>query len=203
MIDHFDLIASIYDRFIGIQDHTHLKELLELPTDGWVLDAAGGTGRVSFQFSSMVGKLVICDLSHKMLRKAQEKGRLLPVRSHVERLPFADETFERILVVDSFHHFCNQKEAMGDMLRVLKKSGRLVFEEPDINHFAVKFVAVAEKMLLMRSHFFSPKQIKNMFHNYNVETSIEHDGRFTSWIIVDKIKKTECANQLNGEMKNG
>jgi ubiquinone/menaquinone biosynthesis C-methylase UbiE len=186
MIDHFDLIASIYDRFIGIQDHAHLKELLKLPTDGWVLDAAGGTGRVSHQFSSMAGNLVVCDLSQKMLRRAQDKGNLLPVRSHIERLPFANETFDRILVVDSIHHFCNQRKAISDMLRVLKPGGRMVIEEPDIDHFAVKLVALAEKLLLMRSHFYTIGQIKNMILNHNVNVSIEHDGRFTAWIIVDK-----------------
>jgi ubiquinone/menaquinone biosynthesis C-methylase UbiE len=186
MIDHFDLIASIYDRFIGIQDHARLKELLKLPTEGWVLDAAGGTGRVSQQFASMVGKLVVCDLSQKMLNKAQEKGNLLPVRSHIERLPFPDETFERIVVVDSIHHFCNQQEAISDLIRVLKPGGRLVIEEPDIRHYAVKFVAIAEKLLFMRSHFFTPEQIKNIFASFNVNFSVDHDGRYTAWIIVDK-----------------
>ena len=186
MIDHFDLIASIYDRFIGIQDHAYLKELLKLPTDGWVLDAAGGTGRVSQQFSSMAGNLVVCDLSQRMLRKAQEKGNLLPVRSHIERLPFPDETFDRILIVDSIHHLCNPQEAISDMLRVLKPGGRMVIEEPDIRHFAVKLVALGEKLLLMRSHFYTIEQIKNMISDHNVNVSIEHDERFAAWIIVDK-----------------
>ena len=186
MLDHFDLIASIYDRFIGIQEHDYLKELLKLPTDGCVLDAAGGTGRVSQQFSSMVGNLIVCDLSQKMLRKAQDKGNLLPVRSHIERLPFANETFDRILIVDSIHHLCDPRKAIGDMLRVLKPGGRMVIEEPDIRHFAVKLVALAEKLLLMRSHFLTIEQIKNMVLDHNVTVSIEHDERFAAWIIVDK-----------------
>jgi len=186
MIDHFDLIASIYDRFIGIQDHAYLKELLKLPTDGWMLDAAGGTGRVSQQFSSMAGKVVVCDLSQKMLGKAQEKGNLLPIRSHIERLPFHEATFDRIVVVDSIHHFCDPREAINDMLRVLKPGGRMVIEEPDIHHFAVKLVALGEKLLFMRSHFYTPEQIMNMISSFNISISLEHDGRFVAWIIVDK-----------------
>ena len=185
MIDHFDLIASIYDRFIGIQEHDYLKELLKLPTDGWVLDAAGGTGRVSQQFNSMVGNLVVCDLSQKMLRNAQENGKLLPTRSHIERLPFPDETFDRILIVDSIHHLCDPRKAIGDMLRVLKPGGRMVIEEPDIHHFVVKLVALGEKLLFMRSHFYTPEQIMNMISPFNASISLEHDGRFVAWIIVD------------------
>ena len=186
MIDHFDMIASIYDRFIGIQDHVRLRELLKLPTDGWILDAAGGTGRVSQQFSSMVNNLVVCDLSYKMLRNAKEKGNLLPVRSHIERLPFLDETFDRILIVDAIHHLCDPQEAINDMLRVLKPGGRMVIEEPDIHQFAVKLVAIGEKLLLMRSHFYTIEEIKNMVLDHNVNVTIEHDGRFAAWIIVDK-----------------
>ena len=123
MIDHFDLLASIYDRFIGIQDHNDLKKLLQLPTDGWVLDAAGGTGRVSQQLIPLVRKVVVCDLSHKMLKKARDKRTLLPIQSHLERLPFRNEIFERILVVDAFHHLCDHEQAISEMLRVLKPGG--------------------------------------------------------------------------------
>ena len=38
MLDHFDLIASIYDRLIGPPDTERLQQLLKLPTDGWLLD---------------------------------------------------------------------------------------------------------------------------------------------------------------------
>ena len=62
----------------------------------------------------------------------------------------------------------------------------MVIEEPDIRHFAVKLVALAEKLLLMRSHFLTIEQIKNMVLDHNVTVSIEHDERFAAWIIVDK-----------------
>jgi hypothetical protein len=54
-----------------------------------------------------------------------------------------------------------------------------------IDHFDL-LASIAEKMLLMRSHFFSPEQIKNMFSAYKVRVSIKYDGRFNSWIIVAK-----------------
>ena len=38
MLDHFDLIASIYDRLIGPPDTGRLRQLLQLPTTGWMLD---------------------------------------------------------------------------------------------------------------------------------------------------------------------
>ena len=89
MLDHFDLIASVYDRLIGPPDTGRLQQLLQLPTTGWLLDGGGGTGRVSGQLNALVGNIVISDLSDRMLKKALEK-RLNSVQAHVERLPFSD-----------------------------------------------------------------------------------------------------------------
>lgn len=185
MLDHFDLIASFYDRIIRPPDISRLRHLLKLPINGWLLDAGGGTGRVSYQLSSFVEHLVVSDLSHRMLQKAGEKD-IWPVRAHTEQLPFADEYFDRVLVVDALHHFCNQSEAIWDLLRVLKTGGRMVIEEPDYNHKLVKILALVEKMLLMRSRFYSPEKIQNMMMSCGVSSRIERDGRFTAWIVADK-----------------
>ena len=55
MLDHFDLIASIYDRLIGPPETERLQQLLKLPTDGWLLDGGGGTGRVSAHLNGLAG----------------------------------------------------------------------------------------------------------------------------------------------------
>jgi hypothetical protein len=44
MLDHFDFIASIYDRLIGLPDSIRLRKTLKLPTTGWLLDGGGGPG---------------------------------------------------------------------------------------------------------------------------------------------------------------
>jgi len=185
MLDHFDLIASIYDRLIGPPNTERLRQLLNLPTDGWLLDGGGGTGRVSSHLNGLAGHVVVSDLSHRMLKKAREK-KVCPVRAHVEHLPFADEFFDRILVVDALHHFCDQREAIEDLLRVLKPGGRLVIEEPDLNHKGVKLLALAEKMLLMRSHFYTPQKIWKMIASCGCSAKIENDGRYTAWVVAEK-----------------
>lgn len=186
MIDHFDLLATIYDRIIGPPKTDVLRELLRLPINGRLLDCGGGTGRVASQLRPLVRQLVITDLSQPMLKQAQAKGGIYPMRSHAERLPFADENFDRVLVVDALHHFCDQKKAIGEFIRVLKPKGRLVVEEPDISRFVVKLVALAEKLTLMRSHFHSAVEIENMITFYGLSAQIRSDGRFEVWIIVDK-----------------
>jgi ubiquinone/menaquinone biosynthesis C-methylase UbiE len=185
MIDHFDLLAPIYDRVIGPPDPARLRDLLRLPATGWLLDAGGGTGRVSAQLRPLVDKLVISDLSTQMLRQALAKD-ICPAQTRVERLPFPDDTFERVLVVDALHHFQHQPAAIRDLVRVLKPGGRLVIEEPDINHFGVKLVALAEKLLLMGSHFHPPAEIRQMVADHGLPARVETDGAFAAWVVVDK-----------------
>ncbi len=89
-------------------------------------------------------------------------------------------------MVDALHHFCNQRQAIEDFLRVLKPGGRLVIEEPDFNHKGVKSLALAEKILLMRSHFYTPQKIRQMITSCGYSANIENDGRYTSWVVADK-----------------
>lgn len=187
MLDHFDLLAPLYDRVIGPPDPARLRALLDLPIAGRLLDAGGGTGRVTAQLRGLAGELVLLDQSLPMLRQAQAKG-LSPLRGDVRRLPFPDASFERVVVVDALHHFVDARAAVADLLRVLKPGGRLVIEEPDIAHGAVKLVALAERLALMDSHFYAPEEIRAMFDAHGVSARVEADGRFAAWVVAEKAR---------------
>ncbi len=186
MLSHFDLAAPIYDRILGRLDMATLYDLLDLPVRGALLDAGGGTGRVSWPIRSRVGKVVISDLSPAMLVRARQKGGVHVLQAHAERLPFADNTFARIVVVDALHHFCDQEAAVADLLRVLAWGGRMVIEEPDIHRLPVKIIAVMEKLALMRSRFLSVESIARIVeqNGYSPETRTGHPA--SAWVIVDK-----------------
>jgi demethylmenaquinone methyltransferase/2-methoxy-6-polyprenyl-1,4-benzoquinol methylase len=183
--DHFDLLAKVYDRLIPPPDPEDLIRLLQLPIAGRLLDVGGGTGRVAATLRTRAGAVVVSDLSPKMLQQARRKEGLQAVRAHAERLPFPDKSFDRVLVVDALHHFCDQRAAIQDLVRILAPGGRLVIEEPDYTRFAVKLVAVAEKLALMRSRFFTPEVIAQMASSHARATSIERDNRFRAWILID------------------
>lgn len=151
-----------------------------------MLDAGGGTGRVSSTLRHLVGQLVVGDSSRRMLKHAQLKGNLRPVQTYVELLPFPNASFERILVVDALHHFRDQRAAIRELLRVLKPGGRLVIEEQDINRFPIKVVAFAEKLICMGSHFHSADEIAKMIRAHGLPAHIVGDGHFLVWVVVDK-----------------
>ena len=185
MFDHFDLLAPIYERLIPPQDPDELGSLLGLSPEHALLDAAGGTGRVSGALAVSAGRVVVCDASPRMLEQARKKG-LETVQAELESLPFADATFDRILLVDAFHHVKYQRIALRELLRVLKPSGRLVIEEPDVRRLPVKIVALLEKLFLMRSHFKTPAAMAMMIvENGGMPTLAREDG-FRVWFVVTK-----------------
>lgn len=186
LFDHFGFLAPYYETFIPPKDPQEIKAFANLPVSGALLDAGGGTGRIAQFLADQADQLIVADLSFKMLQQAKGKDSLRPVCTHSENLPFADHTFERVIMVDALHHVCDQRRTAAELWRVLKPGGRLTIEEPDVRNLSVKLVALAEKLALMRSHFLSPPEIVALFQSPQAHVQFETRS-YNAWIIVDKI----------------
>ena len=183
MNSHFNLLAPFYDQVIQFTDLDKMLQVLDLPNAGILLDAGGGTGRVALALRPHVGSVIVADVSWGMLLQARQKN-LVTTSTETEHLPFTNNSFDRVLMVDALHHVVNQAETIRELYRVLKPGGRLVIEEPDLRTFAVKMIAVAEKLALMRSHFLDPTWIAALFPlDANVKIEAEEN---TAWITAEK-----------------
>ena len=204
--DHFAVIAPLYAR-VPYSKTEVMREAASLPVRGCLLDVGGGTGRVASAIGNLVDEIIIADISFGMLKEAPLSvtspfgddatplttstltplsASLRPVCGGSESLPFADNSFERVIMVDALHHVIDQAHTAREMFRVLKPGGLLVIEEPDIRTFGVKLIAIAEKLLLMRSHFLAPDQIVKLFASLRVGKSSIKIADGTVWVIIEK-----------------
>ena len=186
MFDHFNLLAPFYDKAFQPPDVERFIQLLDLPADGPLLDAGGGTGRISAELRPLVDSITITDVSIGMLRQAVSKNGLNVSQAEAEQLPFPEGTFSRIIVVDALHHFRDQRRAIWEIIRVLQSGGRLLIQEPDIKYWQVKMIALAEKLTLMRSRFYSPTAIKQMAEAFGCQARLSTGDQLSTWIIVEK-----------------
>ena len=183
--DHFNLLGPIYDLVFGrVTDHD-MVDIAEVKPDHKLLDVGGGTGRVAALFEEFAGEILIVDSALRMLHQAQEKG-LRTVNGNSERLPLKTGSFDRVIMVDALHHVRNQAETLQETWRVLTPGGRLVVEEPDIQNFVVKLVALGEKIALMRSRFLAPEKIIEICQFEDRESVQLIRKKGIAWIIMTK-----------------
>ena len=183
-IDHFGIIAPIYEKFMSYSENELMREFAELPVPGHLLDIGGGTGRVSKRLVADIDHIEVVDLSFRMLRFARVK-QLNARCASGENLPYPSSTFNRVLIIDALHHFSNQNQVIHEIWRVLEPGGLLIIIEPNLKLLTGKLVAIIERILLMNSKFLFDNSIKNLFVEFNADIQIMHQG-VNSWFKVKK-----------------
>jgi ubiquinone/menaquinone biosynthesis C-methylase UbiE len=191
--DHFNLIARWYDRLIRPADDGRLAALLAAEPGQTVLDVGGGTGRYARELADDGVWVIVCDASPGMARQSQAKG-LSAILCDVTRLPFADGSADRLLVVDAFHHFVSpspelaQPTAAHELLRVLAADGRMVVEEPDVTHRSVRLIVWMERILLMGSRFLTPRQLAVLFQAAGAQrVDVRLDG-MNAQLVIERLE---------------
>ncbi|MDY6873910.1 MAG: methyltransferase domain-containing protein [Chloroflexota bacterium] len=184
--DHFDIIGPIYDHVFGRHTDYEIVELAGIEPGQSVLDVAGGTGRVSVLFREQGAKVHLVDTAAGMLNQAREKGLRKLSLGESEHLPYATRRFDRVIIVDAFHHVADQGTTLKEMWRVLAPGGRLIIEEPDVRHFAVKLIRLGEKLLQMRSHFLAPDRIMAMAKTLQPDKVALVAEKGNAWVTIIK-----------------
>ncbi len=161
-VDHFDLIAPLYDKLIPPANIESLLKYGQFPLNGKVLEVGGGTGRVARELIKIQANIFLLDRSFAMLRVATNHQDFKLTLGEAEHLPFMDNTFERILLIDTLHHVVDARTTLLECLRVLRIGGLLVIQEPDIEQWGGKLIAFFEKALLMRSHLLPVAKVESI-----------------------------------------
>lgn len=133
---------------------------LNLKDKSLVLDVASGTGEPGLTIASNMkrGKVVISDISEDMLSIARENAARRGI-TNIEslacdacKLPFFNNTFDAISCRFGFMFFPDLLLAAKEMLRVLKRGGRIaaaVWDGPEKNLWMTIAMAVIRRNILV------------------------------------------------------
>lgn len=122
---------------------SHLIEGADLFPAADVLDFGAGTGWSSRILASVGCRVVALDVSKNALaigqsiQDADPLTRELPIDYRVfdgRHVPSADQSFDRVLSFDAFHHVADQATVLQEFSRVLRDGGIAAFAEPGPNH---------------------------------------------------------------------
>jgi ubiquinone/menaquinone biosynthesis C-methylase UbiE len=114
------------------QDILRLVELVEATQDDVALDVATGGGHTALALAPYVGRIVVSDLTPRMLEAAKDHILSKGVANatfeiaDAERMPFDDESFDIVTCRIAPHHFSDISAFASEVARVLKPSGRFV-----------------------------------------------------------------------------
>ncbi|MDP3610168.1 MAG: bifunctional demethylmenaquinone methyltransferase/2-methoxy-6-polyprenyl-1,4-benzoquinol methylase UbiE [Methylophilus sp.] len=102
-----------------------------------VLDIAGGSGDLSKLFAKKAGptgEVILTDINASMLGVGRDRmldaGLNVPaMQCNAEQLPFADQSFDCVIVAFGLRNMTHKDVALKEMQRVLKVGGRLLVLE--------------------------------------------------------------------------
>ena len=115
-----------------------------------VLELACGSGQLSFRLAGNAKQWEATDFSENMIAEAKKKPRLRNLYFSVQdatNLPYADETFDAVMIANALHIMPEPDKAMAEICRVLKPGAILcaptfVHGEGSGNHLRMKFMSL-------------------------------------------------------------
>ncbi len=140
----FHSVASKYDLMNDVMSaglHRSWKrfaiEISGVKAGDSVLDIAGGSGDLSKLFAKKVGEtgqVYLTDINASMLGVGRDRlldaGLSVPaIQCDAEKLPFADNQFDCVIVAFGLRNMTHKDLAIAEMQRVLKVGGRLLILE--------------------------------------------------------------------------
>ena len=141
--DFWDRNAGLYDRFMR-KDRAAYDEMYELirpiVRHKTVLELATGTGLIAKHIVNAAALVEATDASAEMIAEAKRDNHSAKLHFSVQdmfRLPYADQSFDVVIVSNALHIVPRPEKALAEIKRVLKDDGVLI--APTFTHAGNSF----------------------------------------------------------------
>lgn len=164
----WDKNAGRYDRFMR-KDAAAYEQLYELlrpvVRQKTVLDLATGTGLIAKHIVRYADYIEATDASQEMIEQAKQGVKSAKLYFSVQdmfHLPYADQSFDVVIVVNALHIVPEPEKALSEIRRVLKDDGVLV--APTFTHADNAFFGKVKAFFMRLAGF--PLHSKWTSHEY-------------------------------------
>jgi ubiquinone/menaquinone biosynthesis C-methylase UbiE len=146
--------------------------LMDIQPSDRILDLGCGTGWASRRMARIAttGEVVGLDVADEMLRRAEQASSAFRnvryVWGSAEKIPEADNAFNKVLSVESFYYYADQGKALEELRRVMAPGAKLfiLINLYKDNHYSLRWVtelkvpvqalSEAEYKALLQKHSF-------------------------------------------------
>ena len=153
----WDKNAGRYDRFMR-KDRGAYDEMYELirpvVRHKTVLELATGTGLIAKHIVNAAVHIEATDASQEMIAEAKRDNRSAKLYFSVQdmfRLPYAEESFDVVIVSNALHIVPQPEKALAEIRRVLKDDGVLI--APTFTHAGNSFSGMVRAFFMKRVGF--------------------------------------------------
>ena len=153
----WDRTAKIYDRFMrkDAAAYERLYELLRpVVRHKTVLELATGTGSIAKNIVSSVNHIEATDASSEMIAEARRDNQSAKLHFSVQDmfcLPYADGSFDAVIVSNALHIVPQPEKALQEIKRVLKDDGALI--APTFTHAGNSFFGKVRAFFMRMAGF--------------------------------------------------
>ena len=174
----------------------HALSLLELRPGQRCLDVGCGVGEDARAVREMSGADVVgIDLRPRMAAEARSRSAGRPgvtfLAADANRLPFVDAAFDAAWVKRALMHIANPADAMREMARVVRRGGRVVAVEPDLEVVLLDsaFVDVTRRLLAMHAAGYA-----NPWAGRQLRRLMGEAGLVDLQVVVEPLEITDLAD---------
>ena len=153
----WDRNAGRYDRFMR-KDRAAYDEIYELirpiVRHKTVLELATGTGLIAKHIVNAAAHIEATDASAEMIAEAKRDNRSAKLHFSVQdmfRLPYADKSFDVVIVSNTLHIVPQPEKALAEIRRVLKDDGVLI--APTFTHAGNSFTGKVRAFFMKLAGF--------------------------------------------------